>query len=73
MKLSEFRRAMAEEFGEAHAGVLARDHWLAQLDGTVDDALTRGVRPREAWIALCEDLQIPVSRRHGRGLVDPPS
>jgi hypothetical protein len=71
MKLSEFRRAMSEEFGQAYAGVLIRDHWLAALGGTSEEALERGVAPREVWAALCEDLQVPVQRRHGRGLRDP--
>lgn len=72
MRLSELHRAMAEEFGEAYAGVLARDHWLASLGGTVLEALERGVPAREVWYALCADLQVPESRRYGRGLIDPP-
>jgi hypothetical protein len=64
---------MADEFGEAYAGVLARDHWLTSLEGTVDEALSRGTTPRDVWLALCEDQQIPVSRRHGRGRPEPRS
>lgn len=64
---------MADEFGEAYAGVLARDHWLAPLSGTVDEALSRGTAPREAWLALCEDQQIPIAKRHGRGRPEPRS
>jgi hypothetical protein len=71
MKNSEFRRAMREEFGEVYAGVLIRDHWLASLQGTPQDALDRGAPIREIWLALCEDLQVPVAQRHGRGLADP--
>lgn len=68
MKRSEFRLACAEEFGEAYAGVLIRDHWLAVLGGTAAEALERGVAAREVWTALCDDLDVPLSRRHGRGL-----
>ncbi|QZY52596.1 DUF3046 domain-containing protein [Leucobacter tenebrionis] len=71
MKLSEFRRACADEFGADYSGVLIRDHWLASLGGTPSDALDRGVPAREVWQALCADLDVPVERRHGRGLIDP--
>lgn len=68
MRLSEFQRAVGEEFGEAYAGVLLRDHWLTGLSATASEALDRGVPPRAVWLALCEDFQIPESRRYGRGL-----
>lgn len=71
MKLSEFRRACAEEFGADYAGVLIRDHWLAALGGTSAEALDRGVPAREVWRALCADLGVPEQRRYGRGLRDP--
>lgn len=71
MRLSEFRRACAEEFGEQYSGVLLRDHWLGVLGGTPNDALERGVPARDVWAALCVDLQVPVERRHGRGLREP--
>ncbi len=71
MRLSEFYRAAAEEFGDAYSGVLLRDHWLAPLEGTANEAIARGVPAREVWIALCVDLQVPENRRYGRGLRDP--
>lgn len=71
MRLSEFQRAMQEEFGEVYAGVLMRDHWLAALGGTANEALDRGLPAREIWQALCVELQVPEERRHGRGLIDP--
>ena len=71
MRLSEFRRACAEEFGVDYAGVLLRDHWLAAIAGTPDEAIARGVPVRTVWAALCEDLSVPLERRHGRGLIDP--
>lgn len=71
MRISEFQRAMREEFGDVYSGVLIRDHWLSPLDGTAQDALDRGVPAREVWVAICEDLQIPLQRRHGRGLRNP--
>jgi len=71
MRLSEFQRAMREEFGEAYSGVLVRDHWLTALGGTAAEALERGVPARAVWLALCDELQVPLERRHGRGLRDP--
>ncbi|UOR02813.1 DUF3046 domain-containing protein [Leucobacter allii] len=71
MKLSEFRRACAAEFGAEYAGVLLRDHWLAALGGTAEEALERGVAARAVWEALCTDLDVPPERRYGRGLPDP--
>lgn len=62
---------MSEEFGEAYAGVLLRDHWLAPLDGTANEAIARGVPVREIWQAICVELQVPEARRHGRGLIEP--
>ncbi|WP_370631972.1 DUF3046 domain-containing protein [Leucobacter sp. Psy1] len=71
VRLSEFQRAMAEEFGQAYSGVLIRDHWLSKLGGTPADALERGVPARTVWVELCEDLQVPPDRRYGRGLREP--
>lgn len=71
MKLSEFRRAVGEEFGEVYAGVLLRDHWLTGLGGTANEALDRGVPARTVWLALCDEFQVPDARRHGRGLIEP--
>ncbi|WP_084766634.1 DUF3046 domain-containing protein [Leucobacter komagatae] len=71
MRHRAFRTAVAEEFGEAHSGVLLRDYWLATLGSTPDDALARGVSPRDVWDALCSEFDVPESRRHGRGLSDP--
>ncbi|WP_053383596.1 DUF3046 domain-containing protein [Leucobacter celer] len=71
MRLSEFRRACVAEFGEDYAGVLLRDHWLAALGGTANEALERGIAARAVWEALCVDLGVPEQRRYGRGLRDP--
>ena len=70
MKLSELHRAVYDEFGASYGGVLMRDHWLRELSATADQALVNGVRPRDVWLALCEDLQVPIERRHGRGMVE---
>lgn len=64
---------MAEEFGQVYSGVLFRDHWITSLGATAADAIERGEKPQTVWVALCEEMQIPVERRHGRGHKDPDS
>ena len=60
---------MAEEFGEAYAGSLARTQHLTALEGrTAEQALAAGVAPRAVWTALCDQMDVPEARRHGRDL-----
>ncbi len=67
MRLSQFWSLMDDEFGTAYAASLARDHTLGSLGGrTADEALVAGVPPREIWFALCDDMDVPAERRHGR-------
>lgn len=66
MRLSKFWELMNDEFGEGYAGSLARHHVLAALgDRTPLDALEAGESPRHVWLALCEDMDVPESRRLG--------
>lgn len=71
MRESELRRALTEEFGDARGGMLMREHWLPTLSSTAADALAAGVAVREVWVAICEEFEIPIGRRHGRGLKNP--
>lgn len=72
MRVSEFRVALAEEFGEAHGRVLMSDLVLGGLGGrTAAQALDAGVDAREVWLALCVAQGVPESRWHGRGRPDP--
>lgn len=71
MRMSEFQRACADEFGADYSHVLIRDHWLAVFGGTAQEALSRGVAARDVWQALCAELEVPHERRYGRGLIDP--
>lgn len=69
MRLSEFNRAIADEFGEAYGAALVRDLVLPELgDRTAARALEDGVEPREVWLALCAAQGVPAHRRHGVGL-----
>lgn len=65
--MSHFRSLMDDEFGPTYAGSLARDHVLGALGGrTVDQALADGESPRTVWEALCDDMDVPAERRHGK-------
>ncbi|MFI5587080.1 DUF3046 domain-containing protein [Amycolatopsis sp. NPDC051758] len=64
MRITVFRRLMADEFGPGRAQVLARDHVLSALGGrTVDQALTAGISAKEVWREVCAAFDIPPERR----------
>lgn len=72
MRLSEFRTAMREEFGEAYGRVLTRDLVLTPLGGiTADQALAAGIPTRDVWLAICAEVDVPSSRWHGAGIPAP--
>lgn len=72
MTRSEFLRALTEEFGEVMAATVTRDVVLGVLGNlTASEALEAGVEPKVVWEALCEAMDVPVSRRHGVGLRTP--
>ncbi|MFT4306039.1 MAG: DUF3046 domain-containing protein [Microbacterium sp.] len=73
MRRSEFDRAVADEFGGGAAFVLA-DVSLSGCGGrTAARALADGDAPREVWLALCAEMDVPASRRHGVGRLEPRS
>ena len=66
MRLSQFWTLMNDEFGEAYATSLASRHLIHALgDRTVHEALEAGESPRTVWLALCDDMGVPESRRLG--------
>ena len=72
MRMSDFWRLMDDEFGAAYAHSLARDHVLGALGNrTPMQALESGVKPREAWLALCADMDVPSERWLGKELRNP--
>jgi len=74
MRMSDFWRLMEDEFGAAYAHSLARDHVLGSLGNrTPLEALEAGTKPREAWLALCVDMDVPLERRLGKELRSPES
>ncbi len=67
MRLSVFRSLVEDEFGEGYAVTLMRTQHLTTLDGrTADEAIEAGIAPRTVWLALCEAMDVPESRRLGR-------
>jgi hypothetical protein len=69
MRLSEFRLAMADEFGEAYGRVVERDLVLDAIGGgTAEQGIAAGVPAREIWLAICEATDVPPERRYGVGL-----
>ena len=72
MKLTEFRRAVAQEFGAAFGAVLTRDTVIVELGNrTADEALAAGLPARDIWTALCRSQDVPPERWHGAGLPKP--
>ncbi|PFG31042.1 DUF3046 domain-containing protein [Paramicrobacterium agarici] len=72
MKLSEFKYAVATEFGDSYGRVVVRDLVLPRLGGrSAQQAIDDGVRPRDVWAALCEATDVPPERRSGVGLPSP--
>ena len=72
MRLSEFRRALAQEFGESYGRVLTHDLVLTPLGGrSADEALAGGVPARDVWLALCAETDVPPHRWYGAGLPAP--
>ncbi|MCP2165363.1 DUF3046 domain-containing protein [Goodfellowiella coeruleoviolacea] len=64
MRITVFRRMMAEEFGEVRAEMMARDHVFSALGGrTADQALDAGLPPKEIWLAVCDAFDVPRERR----------
>jgi hypothetical protein len=71
MRLSEFRQAIHDEFGDGYGRVLTRDLVLTRFGRTADQALTGGVPARDVWLALCAETDVPESRWYGAGLPAP--
>ncbi len=70
MRRSEFERAVDAEFG-ARGASLVSDLVLPGAGGmTAERALSAGIPPREIWLALCAETDVPEQRRHGVGRIE---
>jgi hypothetical protein len=66
VRLSEFWKLVDEEFGRAQGRTLVRDHVVGTLGHrTAQQALDAGDDPREVWLALAVDQDVPEDRRWG--------
>lgn len=64
MRITVFRKLMADEFGQVRGEMVARDHVMSALGGrTPDQALESGYSPKEIWAAVCEAFDVPEQRR----------
>ena len=71
MRRSEFDRAVNDEFG-LRGDALVVDLVLPGVGGrTSSEALKAGVPPREVWLALCAETDVPLERRYGAGRLEP--
>jgi len=71
MRRSEFDRAVADEFGARGSSLLV-DLVLTGVGGRSSvEALAAGVDPRDVWLALCAETDVPAERRYGVGRIDP--
>lgn len=72
MRVSEFRRAVRDEFGDGYGGALTRDLVLAEFGHvSANDAIEAGAEPRDVWLALCRAAEVPRERWYGVGLKPP--
>lgn len=67
VRLSDFWRLMDDEFGAGYSRTLASTLVLSAVGGvSAQDALAKGVPPRDVWLAMCEMQDVPPERRLGR-------
>ncbi|MGM7666101.1 DUF3046 domain-containing protein [Microbacterium sp. A93] len=70
MRRSEFLRAVELEFG-ARASTLTTDLVLDALGNrSALEALDAGLPPRDIWLALCVEADVPAERRYGVGRLE---
>ncbi|MCI1901584.1 MAG: DUF3046 domain-containing protein [Bifidobacteriaceae bacterium] len=73
MREREFWQLLEEVFGRSYGRALSHDQGLTELDGrSVVEALDDGVEPRVVWNVLCDQMEIPDSKRWGKDHNAPP-
>ncbi|MCI1984207.1 MAG: DUF3046 domain-containing protein [Bifidobacteriaceae bacterium] len=73
MREREFWQLLEEVFGRSYGRALSRDQGLTALNGmSVVEALDADVEPRVVWNVLCDQMEIPDSKRWGKDHNAPP-
>lgn len=67
MRVSEFWRAVSEEFGAGYGRTVTTDIVLSEFDRTAVQAIAAGLDTRDIWLALCRATDVPRERWHGVG------
>lgn len=65
MRMTEYSQLLAEVFGEAEGKWISHSHVLPRGGATPDELIEAGADPREVWEQLCEEFDVPESRRWG--------
>ncbi len=65
MRISEFHTCVEHEFGQTHGKWLVDSHVLLGSGRTAGEMLQDGTDPRVVWLMLCDDFDVPESRRLG--------
>lgn len=71
MRRSEFERAVSDEFGARGSSLLVDLNLHDLGDRTAREAMDAGVPPKDVWLALCAETDVPLQRRYGVGRLEP--
>lgn len=64
VRMTVFWDRMNQQFGEAYAPSVAKDHVIAELGSrTVEQALADGEDAKAVWRAVCEAFDVPERAR----------
>ena len=63
MRLTDFWSRMEAQFGAGYAHSLAADFRLPAIGSTAQDAIERGVDPKQVWLAVCDAFELPATVR----------
>ncbi|WP_047240399.1 DUF3046 domain-containing protein [Corynebacterium epidermidicanis] len=68
MRLAEFHRLVADEFGADTGKFYLSSHIVSGGDQTPLEMIENGVDLREIWWALCRDFEVPKERWLGEDI-----
>lgn len=65
MRRTEFDRLVRGEFGDGFQSWIQHAHVLTRFGETSEQLIEQGADLRNVWEALCDDFDVPQSRRLG--------